>query len=104
MGMMGTLGYQHTGSVYGVVDPRATMMGAGGMGMGMHHANGSQTGGFGSGPIGDGGDRRMSTSSTATSVNAFAGPSLNSNPSDEEVFNALRTYLSTQDLMTVTKK
>ncbi|KAF8414902.1 hypothetical protein L210DRAFT_3589413, partial [Boletus edulis BED1] len=71
--------------VYGVVDPRATMMGAGGMGMGMHHANGSQTGGFGSGPIGD-------------------GPSLNSNPSDEEVFNALRTYLSTQDLMTVTKK
>ncbi|KAF8121024.1 chitin synthase-domain-containing protein [Boletus edulis] len=104
MGMMGPLGYQHTGSVYGMVDPRATMMGTGGMGTGMHHADGSQTGGFGSGPIGDGGDRRMSTSSTATSVNAFAGPSLNSNPSDEEVFNALRTYLSTQGLMTVTKK
>ncbi|KAF8415186.1 chitin synthase-domain-containing protein [Boletus edulis BED1] len=100
MGMMGPLGYQHTGSVYGMVDPRGTMMGMGGMGMGMRHANGSQTGGFGllpPGPIGGGGDRRMSTSSMATSVNAFAGPSLNSNPSDEEVFHALRTYLSTQD-------
>ncbi|KAF8124610.1 chitin synthase-domain-containing protein [Boletus edulis] len=59
MGMMGPLGYQHTGSVYGMVDPRGTMMGMGGMGMGMRHANGSQTGGFGSGPIGDGGDRRL---------------------------------------------
>ncbi|KAF8122110.1 chitin synthase-domain-containing protein [Boletus edulis] len=101
MGMMGPLGYQHTGSVYGMVDPRGTMMGMGGMGMGMHHANGAQTGGFGSGPIGDGGDRRMSTPSMAMSVNALAGPSLNSNPSDEEVFHALRTYLSTQDLMTL---
>ncbi|KAG6373915.1 glycosyltransferase family 2 protein [Boletus reticuloceps] len=106
-GMMGPLGYQHTGSVYGMVDPRATMMGMGGMGMGMHHGNGSQTGGFGllpPGPIGGGGDPRMSTFSMATSVNAFSGPSLNSNPSDEEVFHALRTYLSTQDLMAVTKK
>ncbi|KAF8432942.1 glycosyltransferase family 2 protein [Boletus edulis BED1] len=95
-GMMGPLGYQHTGSVYG-----------NGMGMGMHHGNGSQTGGFGllpPGPIGGGGDPRMSTFSMATSVNAFSGPSLNSNPSDEEVFHALRTYLSTQDLMAVTKK
>lgn len=48
--------------------------------------------------------RPMSTFSLATSVNAFAGPSMNPNPSDEELFNALRNYLSTQDLMTVTKK
>ena len=89
-----------------MVDPRATMMGMGGMNMNMFTGNGSQTGGFGllpPGPIG-GGDRRMSSFSMATSVNAFAGPSLNPNPTDDEVFNALRTYLSTQDLMTVTKK
>ena len=108
-GMMGPLGYQHTGSVYGMVDPRATMMTMGGMNMNMFTGNGSQTGGFGllpPGPIGGagGGDRRMSSFSMATSVNAFAGPSLNPNPTDEEVFNSLRTYLSTQDLMTVTKK
>ena len=39
----------------------------------------------------------------ATSVNPFAGPSMNPNPSDEELFSALQNYLSTQDL-TVTKK
>ena len=103
---MGSLGYQHSGSVYGMVDPRATMMGMGGMNMNMFTGNGSQTGGFGlqsPGPIGAG-DPRVSTFSMATSVNAFAGPSLNPNPTDEEVFNALRNYLSTQDLMTVTKK
>jgi len=108
MGMM-PLGYQHSGSAYGM-DPRATMMGMGGMNMNMFMGNGSQTSGFGllpPGPIGGasgGGDRRMSTFSMATSVNAYAGPSLNPNPTDEEVFNALRTFLSTQDLMTVTKK
>jgi len=37
-------------------------------------------------------------------VNPFAGPSMNPNPSDDELFNALRNYLSTQDLMSVTKK
>ena len=46
--------------------------------------------------------RPMSTFSMATTV--FAGPSNNPNPSDEELYEALRTYLSTQDLMTVTKK
>ena len=111
MGMMGPLAYQHTGSVYGMVDPRATMMtmGPGGMNMSMSmfSGSGSQTGGFGltpPAPIGGSGNQRMSTLSMATSVNAFAGPSLNPNPTDDEVFNALRTYLSTQDLMTVTKK
>jgi chitin synthase len=29
---------------------------------------------------------------------------MNPNPSDDELFNALRNYLSTQDLMSVTKK
>lgn len=49
--------------------------------------------------------RPMSTFSMATSVNPFAaGPSMNPDPSDDELFSALKTYLSTQDLMTVTKK
>jgi chitin synthase len=52
--------------------------------------------------------QRMSTFSLATTVNPFAGgpstPSSNPNPSDEELFTALRQYLATQDLMTVTKK
>ncbi|KAH0828064.1 glycosyltransferase family 2 protein [Lanmaoa asiatica] len=46
--------------------------------------------------------RPTSTFSMATTV--FAGPSNNPNPSDEELYGTLRTYLSTQDLMTVTKK
>ncbi|KAG6332690.1 hypothetical protein ID866_6397 [Astraeus odoratus] len=95
------LGYQPTGSVYGMMapDPRATMM------SNMLTGSGSQTGGFGLLPTPTLGDTRpMSTFSMATSVNAFSGPSFNPNPTDEELYNALRTYLSTQDLMTVTKK
>ena len=46
--------------------------------------------------------RPASTFSMATTV--FAGPSNNPNPSDDELYGTLRTYLSTQDLMTVTKK
>lgn len=53
---------------------------------------------------GTGGARPMSTFSMATSVNPFAGPSMNPDPTDDDLFNALRNYLSTQDLMTVTKK
>lgn len=45
---------------------------------------------------------RTSTLSMATTV--LAGPNLNPNPSDNELYNALRNFLSTQDLMTVTKK
>lgn len=48
--------------------------------------------------------RPMSTFSLATTMNPFAGPNLNENPTDDELFNALRAYLSTQDLMSVTKK
>jgi chitin synthase len=50
----------------------------------------------------NGGIRPTSTFSMATTV--FAGPSMNPNPSDDELYNALRNFLSTQDLMTVTKK
>lgn len=99
--MMATpMGYQNTGSMYG-------MMGPGSMNMfgGSQHG-GSQYGGVGPSmppPLGAGA-RPMSTFSMATSVNPFAGPSMNPNPSNDELFNALRNYLSTQDLMTVTKK
>ena len=47
----------------------------------------------------------MSTFSFATTVNPFvAGPSNSVDPTDEELITALRTYLSTQDLMTVMNK
>lgn len=46
--------------------------------------------------------RPMSTFSMTTV--AYASPSNNPTPSNEELYDALRTYLSTQDLMTVTKK
>lgn len=108
------MGYQNTGSVYGMpmMQPRNTMM----TGMNMFPgsasafggmADGSQHGGMGApmAPFAQGGGQRpMSTFSMATSVNPFAGPSMNPNPTDEELFGALRTYLSTQDLMSVTKK
>ena len=111
MAMMPQLGYQNTGSIYGMVPsnavPRNTvisglnMLGSGGS------MNGSQAGGIPPSipPFGGGLQQRpISSFSMATSVNPFAGPSMNPNPSDEELFNALRNYLSTQDLMTVTKK
>lgn len=115
------MGYQNTGSVYGMMQPRNTMMsnmnmfgagaGAGGfMGsMGVAGGNGSMNGSLHGAPMAPFAQqqqqqRPMSTFSMATSVNPFAGPSLNPNPTDDDLFNALRTYLSTQDLMTVTKK
>ncbi|KAF7309423.1 Glycosyltransferase family 2 protein [Mycena indigotica] len=99
MPMMG-MPYQNTGSMYGMMGP---MMG--GMNMYSGSFNGSQ-GGFAppvmpaAAPM----TRPMSTLSMATTANMFSGPSQNPNPSDDELFNALRHYLSTQDLMTVTKK
>ena len=107
MGMQQTPGmmpFPSSNSVYGM----------GGMGMGMGgpmfggaSGQGSQVGGYPPmmppQPTGMR-QNRMSTFSLATSVNPFAGPSMNPNPSDDELFNALRNYLSTQDLMTVTKK
>lgn len=121
----GMMPFPSSGSMYGMGG-----MGSMGMGMGMggpmfggagagvaasgHGGNGSQMGGYPplqqgmmppQAPVGPGmRQNRMSTFSMATSVNPFAGPSMNPNPSDEEVFGALRNYLSTQDLMSVTKK
>ncbi|EJU06309.1 hypothetical protein DACRYDRAFT_19523 [Dacryopinax primogenitus] len=54
------------------------------------------------------GPRPMSTFSMATTANPFASsPGMvepNPNPSDEQLLDVLRSYLATQDLMTVTKK
>jgi chitin synthase len=44
------------------------------------------------------------TSNFSMATTFFTGPSNNPNPSDDELYEGLRTYLSTQDLMTVTKK
>jgi chitin synthase len=111
MAMPGPMAYQHTGSVYGMMPampampmaPRNTVMS---MGMFGANASGSQAGDFAP-PMAPGMQGRpMSTFSMATSVNPFAtpSPSMNPNPNDEELISALRQYLSTQDLMTVTKK
>ncbi|EKM60048.1 glycosyltransferase family 2 protein [Phanerochaete carnosa HHB-10118-sp] len=108
MPMPGPMTYQHTGSVYGMMPtmpmaPRNTVMS---MGMFGGNVSGSQAGDFAP-PMAPGMQGRpMSTFSMATSVNPFAtpSPSMNPNPNDEELTSALRQYLSTQDLMTVTKK
>jgi chitin synthase len=59
------------------------------------------------------GARPLSTFSLATTVNPFAAtgsaggvvaPSMNPSPTDDDLVAALRSYLSTQDLMSVTKK
>lgn len=104
--MMPQMNYQNTGSMYGMMPPGMPMNP---MGQSMNMfggSNGSHTGGFAppSAPGLGGQQRPMSNFSLATTVNPFAGPSTSTNPSDDELFNALRNYLSTQDLMTVTKK
>jgi chitin synthase len=100
---------QGTGSMYNMMSgPQAGMMSNYNMfgnalpGSGMS-ATGSMAGGVQS-PFAGAAARPASTFSFATAVNPFAGPSTNENPSDEELIQALRNYLSTQDLMTVTKK
>ncbi|PPQ77158.1 hypothetical protein CVT25_010786 [Psilocybe cyanescens] len=102
---MPQLGYQNTGSMYGMMPPTVGPLNPMMTGMNMFgtggSANGSQSGHI---PPALPQQRPMSTFSMATSVNPFAGPSMNPNPSDDELFNALRNYLSTQDLMSVTKK
>ena len=108
---MGAMPYQQTGSVYGMMPqgmpmaPRNTVMS---LGMFGNATGGSQAGDFAP-PMApgmmQGGGRPMSTFSLATTMNPFAGgPNMSENPSDEELFSALRTYLSTQDLMSITKK
>ena len=104
MPMAQPMGYQATGSMYGMMPgaPRNTVM----TNLNMYggDVSGSQ-GGFAP-PMAPGIHQRpMSTFSLATTVNPFAaGPSNSVDPTDEELITALRAYLSTQDLMTVTKK
>jgi chitin synthase len=100
-----TVPYQNTGSIYGIpsmaVPQTAMMAGLNMFGSGLSP---SQSAAGTLPPSAGMSQRPMSTFSYATSVNPFAGPSQNPDPSDEELFQALRNYLSTQDLMTVTKK
>ena len=100
---MPQLGYQNTGSMYGMLpvmqmNPMSNMFGG--------SMSGSQSGAFAppSAPALTGGQRPLSTFSLATTANPYASQSNSTDPTDEELFNALRHYLSTQDLMTVTKK
>ncbi|OJA16306.1 hypothetical protein AZE42_03378 [Rhizopogon vesiculosus] len=87
----------HGGSVYGMTPPDSRMT------SGVFNRSMSPAHSFAGPPQPlNGGMRPISTLSMATT--AFAGPSMNPNPSDEELYNALRNFLSTQDLMTVTKK
>ncbi|KAF8324620.1 chitin synthase [Cantharellus anzutake] len=90
----------YTGSMYGMppIAPRNSVM------TNLNMFSGNQGGG--SDVNAPGGPRP--TSMTLTSLmnpNPFPnGPSQSMNPSDEELLAVLRTYLSTQDLMAVTKK
>jgi chitin synthase len=102
--MYGMMPPGHMGMAMNPMAPNMSMLGAGSFG-------GSQGGGFGGvppslpslPPLGTQ-QRPMSTFSLATTANPFLGPSNSTNPTDEELTNALRNYLSSQDLMTVTKK
>ncbi len=107
------LPYQNTGSIYGM--PSVGGVPPGMMMSGLNMFGGPIAGGLSpsqsalgalppSLPSAGVDQRPLSTFSFATSVNPFAGPSQNPEPTDEELFQALRNYLSTQDLMTVTKK
>lgn len=103
------MGFPNTGSMYGMgmPGPRNTVMtnlnmfGGGGMGGGSGSFSGAPPSAM---PNLGSGQQRMSTFSMATTVNPFVGPSQSTDPSDEELLSVLRHYLSTQDLMTVTKK
>ena len=107
---MSALRYQNTGSIYGI--PSMVRVPQGAMMPESNMFGATTVGGMSSSPSVAGAvppsagvnQRLLSTFSLATSVNPFAGPSQNPDPSDEELFQALQNYLSTQDLMTVTKK
>lgn len=91
---MGLPGY--AGSMYGMppmMQGQSMMSGLNMFGAGA--AGGDATGGF----------RPMSTFSMSPTANPFpSGPSQSTKPTDDELAATLRTYLGTQDLMTVTKK
>jgi chitin synthase len=99
---MPPMGFPPGGNPFGMMPnvPRNTMMS-----MGMFGSGASQSGSvLGVGPSFAAAQRPMSTFSMATTAGQFAGPSMDPNPSDDDLVNALRIYLSTQDLMAVTKK
>jgi chitin synthase len=111
LGPIPPMGYQNTGSMYGMIAPQTqnamtanmNMFGIGG------GSQSGQSGGFNSIPAASMPTaglqlRPFSTFSLATTVNPFAVPNLDPNPTDDDLITALRNYLSTQDLMTVTKK
>jgi len=101
---MPQMSYQNTGSMYGMMGPGMPMNPMMPNMFGGGSVSGSQSGFAPPSAPAFGGQQRMSTFSLATTANPFAGPSTSTNPSDDELFSALRNYLSTQDLMTVTKK
>ena len=104
-----SMGFPNTASVYSMgmpAGPRNTVMTnlnmyGGGMGGGPGSFSGAPPSAM---PNMGMGQQRMSTFSMATTANPFAGPNQSTDPSDEELLGVLRHYLSTQDLMTVTKK
>jgi chitin synthase len=106
-GGMHPMGFPNTASMYGMgmpAGPRNTVMSNMNMNM-LGGGSGSFSGAPPSAmPTMNLGQQRMSTFSMATSVNPFAGPSQSADPTDEELLGVLRHYLSTQDLMAVTKK
>ncbi|KAI0089361.1 chitin synthase [Irpex rosettiformis] len=109
MQMPGPIPYQGTGSMYGMMPPMMAPMAPRNTVMtNMNMFGGDMTGSQGgfAPPMAPGmqEQRPMSMFSMTTSVSPFAGPSNDPNPSDDDLFTALRNYLSTQDLMTVTKK
>ncbi|KAF8312672.1 chitin synthase [Clavulina sp. PMI_390] len=89
----------YAGSMYGMPQmmPRQSVM----TNLNMFGGGGGDNG-MGTGP---GGFRPMTAFSMSPTANPFpTGPSQNANPTDDELLAVLRTYLGTQDLMTVTKK
>ncbi|KAG8898841.1 hypothetical protein FRB99_007125 [Tulasnella sp. 403] len=95
---MGMGGSVYAGGIGGPMAPRNSVM----TNLNMFGGAGSVAGGATSVAGGLGGGRPLSTFSVDPFGNS--GPSPNENPTDEELLTFLRYYLSTQDLMTVTKK
>ena len=86
----------YAGSMYGMppqMMPRTSVM-----------TNLNMFSGGDNGITGGAGVRPMSTFSISPANPFPQGPNQNADPSDDELLTVLRTYLGTQDLMTVTKK
>ena len=97
--MIPQLGYQNTESISGMVPSNAVSRNTAISGLNMLGSGGSMAGSVPPSIPALGGLRQqpICSFSMATSINPCAGSSMNPNPSDEELFNALHNYLSTQD-------